>query len=240
MSLSQQSDIDAISGRTTIYGNLNIFLNGPSGITPIPPVTFNLPEGLQTVTGSVLLDTFGNAPTTALNAPGIVTIGSSQSNTGDLSLNAGIVDYTFESELMSTSFPLLKSIGGSFAYYTISNLSSVNGFAALERVGQDIDIEGNFISLALPALNFVGANINILSTNMAFRCPKINVQVAAANQSNLFYCQYEYGSPPSETSYHTTMGVKSSATISESTPASPTAHHSGSTGIKMSGNIYIS
>src|SRR5271156_3484973 len=232
--IATQSDIDGIAGCTTIDGELQIWLFGhDSNSAVVPPVNFTLPAGLQTVTGVFQILVFGNAQTTSLTAPGLVTIGL------DLQITNS------NTSLMTLSFPQLKSIGGQFDYNILNdNIASVAGFPALETIIGALDIDGgNFTTVDLPSLNYIGQGVFISSSNPDFQCPENIAKVGSESESenpgitvviegpNGSVCANQPGGSsvqPSSAASSTGTGPSSTGPSStgSGTSASATTHHS--------------
>src|SRR5271170_2827242 len=245
--LITQSDIDSIADCTTIFGTVQIILQGthPGPGIGASPTIFTLPSNLQFIESQFYILTAGNYSTTSIVAPNLKTIGysnsTSQQDYYDVDHQLLIAGGSY-----TTSFPALTSIQGVFSYANY-NLPALNGFPVLNTVG-GILFNGSYSSVDLPAL-VTADSISITSSNPSFQCPS---NIATNFNCNITYCAYSpagtlpapYNCNPDEPTGTPGNGptpvVTTSATVdgtaTSATKDTGAAKASGALALKCSGN----
>ena len=134
-----------------------------------------MPAALNAITGGLYCSGGSNDSTTkSIIAETLNTVAS---NTTDQTIgHAGfvIVDYP---TLSSLSFPDLTTVGLDFIIARNPELTTIE-FPALKSVSGNVDITGNFQTLNLPSLSFVGGSFNLKTSSASFICPQfLNVSI---------------------------------------------------------------
>ena len=205
VSIANPSDLNSISQCTTIAGDLIIAPTG-SGLSSI-----DLPSGLQTISGSLIFDGQSTASTASISAPGLSSVGSTQSTgaqgLSDLVTNSGLVIGNFPS-LTSFSFPNLATIQSNFVVENNPLVSAIN-MPDLSTVGGNLDLTGNFNSVQLPALTGVDGGVNVETTSANFQCPN---NIRGSTKGSTFSCEGNVTHPvPGQGLQYSTSSHKSSA-----------------------------
>jgi hypothetical protein len=134
-----------------------------------------MPVALNAITGGLYCSGGNNDSTTkSIIAE---TLGTVASNTTDQTIgHAGfvIVDYPTLSLL---TFPDLATVGLDFIIARNPKLTTIE-FPSLKSVSGNVDITGNFETLNLPSLSFVGGSFNLKTSSASFICPQfLNVSI---------------------------------------------------------------
>ena len=190
--INYPSDLDSISQCTIINGDLIIRPYGPfdSSVT--------LPSGLHTVAG-YLMFVFDNFNTiNSIAASGLTTIGPADNTTTFGSAGSGGLIIEYFNALTSMSFPLLNSISLDFWITDNPNVKDISGFPVLSQIGAFVTLEGDFDSVELPALTFIGGNVFISTSSSSFQCPFTKLQEDGAVHGTSFVCESVGTSPDAQ------------------------------------------
>jgi hypothetical protein len=161
-----------------------------------------------------------NYSPTVIDAAGLQTIASDQSDNSISGAGLVITDYQI---LRTLNFPNLTSIGSNFIIARNPNASIIDGFLSLTSVAGNLDITGNFDTLALSNLGHVGGDFNVQSSSKEFKCPQIN---RTAIQGSIFVCAGNVPNPKPLLADNSTSN--GNATVTSSTSASSGVTPSGS------------
>lgn len=208
VSIASSSDLDSISECTTIAGDLII--------TPGSLSSINLPSGLQTISGSLVLDGQNTASTESISAPGLSSVGASQSTGAQgfsgLVSTSGLVIGNFPS-LTNFSFPSLATIQSNFLVENIPQVNSIS-MPELSNVNGNLDLTGNFNSVQLPALTAVSGGVNVETTSPGFQCPN---NIHGSTKGSSFICEGNVTNPdPGQGLQYAAASHKSSAVKKDS------------------------
>ncbi|CAO3588977.1 unnamed protein product [Absidia cylindrospora] len=113
-------------------------------------------------------------------------------------------------KLTSTSFQHLVKVGGAFSVGNNTQLTSIDGFPALNEVDGTVDIAGNFESYALPVLQDVRGGMRLQTTSEKLQCGELEKKLKADNvvKGTTWSC----GSSMQESQLQPTLGQDGSAT----------------------------
>lgn len=241
------ADLEAIADCTTIFGDLIIFIFTP---TSDALTSITLPSGLHTITGNMIASGAAISDPQETNfkgieAPGLTSVGEADSTAFDSILsqidNPDNVQFNFTPgfslqtfpSLNQMGFPSLSSVGGNFLVAQNPDLGDIN-LPLLSTIGGNLDVTGDFNSLELPDLNYVGGGVNVQSSSPTFKCPIPKLRTNGDVHGDGFVCLGNVHNPvsgitganvtvPETTASTTSSGSPSGAT---NTPAH-TAAHSG-------------
>jgi hypothetical protein len=148
ISITNPGDLASINECTALEGD--VIITPGAGMTSV-----NLPSALKSVGGSLVFDGQNTATISSISAPGLTSIGSTQSNGAqgltDLVTTNGLAIGNFKS-LTSMLFPNLVSIQANFMVENNPQLLGIIDMPELSNVGGNIDLTGTFNSVDLPAL----------------------------------------------------------------------------------------
>jgi hypothetical protein len=254
--LTTQSDIDTISDCTEIFSAVFVQLQSSSfestdNSSPESPVVLTLPSNLQTIDGALTITVLDEeCPTTTVVFPNLQTVGN---NSGaELAIQGPRLETW---NLTNTSFPALTAVGGSFTYQTGPFLTGVvTGFPILATIGEtlirgvragELLINGSFSNIEFPALEAVGGEIIITSTDSSFKCAS-NLTPKLVTYPNCVVCQYVLapldlicGGPPGSTASVTAIGTNipgTTPTATGKTSSAATGKASGASTFNRAGN----
>jgi hypothetical protein len=171
-SISTPGDPDSISNCYGVAGDL--------AVTPgSGPTSIELPSGIQYISGSLIFDGENNAPTTSISGDSLFAVGEAVALGQVQSSNAQqISDLVNSSGLTIGNFPSLThfsfaSFQATYANLLVENnpaLSSID-MSQFKTVYRNLNLTGDFSTLSLPVLAFVGGGINVQSLSPSFQCP---------------------------------------------------------------------
>ena len=203
-----KNDLSAIQNCTTINGSLYVH-------APWSSDTLSLPASLQTVTGGLFCSGSKiNGSMAIIEGLGLTAVATDENEFSTIGTGLVISDYP---NLTTLTFPSLKIIGSNFILTRNGRIVDLSGFENLTTVKGNVDLTGNFQTVAMPALMNVSGSVNIQSTSDTFQCP-FNPDVVSGN--NTFVCVGAVSNPQP-------LAVDDSATNLLNVTASSSASPSG-------------
>lgn len=209
LEIVNQTDIDQLNNCTTYVGDI-IIVGNFSSVT--------LPPNLVTIVGGIGAI---QIPLTTIRADGLINVGTDNEGieVNDL---VGPFAFGYLPLLSSMVFPNLKFIGGLFGITNSPLFQIVDGFPALSHIGGSVQLIGDFKSVSLPSLQYVGGNFHVESSNDSFQCPFPDLHAKGVVHGT-FFC----GTTADLTANQTTNGSSPGVT-GHPPPASNSAATSGS------------
>jgi len=162
-SINDWHDIQSFSSCPTFYGSL--YLQAGTGSVW---ANITMPSSLGAITGGLFCT--GDSTDSATNfilAQSLASVAPILTDQTIGKVGFVIVDYP---DLSSLSFPQLAAVGSDFIIARNPKLAIIE-FPDLTSVRGNVDITGDFQSLNLPALSYVGGNVNIQTSSASFVCP---------------------------------------------------------------------
>lgn len=137
--------------------------------------------------------------------------------------------------LTKMNFPNLTSIGSNFIIARNSNASTIDGFQSLQSVAGNLDITGDFDTLAFPNLVHVAGDFNVQSSSKNFQCPPINrVEVVHGSK---FMCAGNVGNPEPLPDDNSTTHVNASIPSNSTSGTLPSSASRTASIVNISGKI---
>lgn len=236
IALLSQGGLDTIDNCSTISGSIYIHATGDIDQIVLPP-------SLKVLTGSCLCN--GGADTDsvdAISAQGLTSVATDPSDQGAKSVGLVVTNYN---NLKTVNFPNVTTIGSNLVMSGNPSVNDVSGFNSLNAVSGNVDITGNFDSLALPSLAFVNGSFNVQTTSTNFTCPDFSMVAIKGS----FVCKGNVANPqplendnstsnPSSLPNMTTPSVSSTVAASTSGAAvATTSATSMASVVSVSGNF---
>ena len=214
--IQKQADLNTLGSCTTYNGTLYINSTASSDLG-IQNSSIVIP--IQTITGALYItSTDNNSPITEIIANSLISVGSSNS-TSFPQTDIGLSIIGFPS-LQNLSFPLLQTISGSLNISLNPDLPLVS-LSALQSVGGDLDLTGNFTKILWPNLVLVNGTALVESTYASINCGRKLGQLfrdVTVEGAMTCFAGVEYPSPwplPSYSPQVNSTGTSSNPTSTE-------------------------